>query len=123
MSNYRKATAAEKGVNSEYCLARLAKPACLAEAGVLKLRAMGLPLTPITLAPEQVSELNRKLADMRHNVNNYLSLVTAAAEIVARKPDMAERLMATLIEQPNRIIEEIRKFSDDFEKTVGTSFR
>ncbi len=82
---------------------------------------MGLPLTPITLAPEQVGELNRKLADMRHNVNNYLSLVTAAAEIVARKPDMAERLMATLIEQPNRIIEEIRKFSDDFEKTVGPS--
>jgi hypothetical protein len=82
---------------------------------------MGLPQTSITLAPEQVGDLSRKLGDMRHNVNNYLSLVTAAAEIVARKPDMAERLMATLIEQPNRIIDEIRKFSDEFEKTIGVT--
>ena len=39
---------------------------------------MGLPSQPVTLTVEQVSELNRKLSAMRHDINNNLSLVMAA---------------------------------------------
>ncbi|MCL5099059.1 MAG: hypothetical protein M1608_16295 [Candidatus Omnitrophica bacterium] len=80
---------------------------------------MGLPLQAVTLTPVQVGELNQKLADMRHNVNNQLSLITAAAEIATRKPDMAQRFLGNLIVQPQRIVEEIRRFSDEFERAFG----
>ena len=77
---------------------------------------MGLPNQPVTIAPEQVAELSRKLSDMRHNVNNQLALIVAAAELVRRKPDLVHRMVDTLIEQPQKIIEEIRKFSNEFER-------
>ncbi|MBU6399327.1 MAG: hypothetical protein KGS61_03330 [Verrucomicrobia bacterium] len=74
---------------------------------------------PVSLSAEQVDALNRHLGDMRHNVNNYLSLITAATEIVRRKPEVAERMMNTVAEQPPKIISEMRKFSDALEKTLG----
>jgi esterase/lipase len=74
---------------------------------------------PVSLSADQVDELSRKLADMRHNVNNYLSLITAASEIVRRKPEVAERMMNTVDDQPQKIISEIRKFSEEFEKMLG----
>jgi hypothetical protein len=79
---------------------------------------MVLPKKPVTLSPEQISELHGKLAEMRHNVNNYLALITAAAEIVLRKPEMAEKLITNLIQQPQKIVEEIRRFSETFEKEL-----
>src|SRR5689334_15593576 len=65
--------------------------------------AMDLPKQPITLRAEQVEELNRKLSTMRHDINNMLSLMIAAVELIRSKPHMTERLVATLLEQPARI--------------------
>ena len=79
---------------------------------------MGLPNQPVTISPEQVAELSRKLSDLRHNINNQLALVVAAAELLRRKPDLAARMVDTMIEQPQKIIEEIRKFSSDFEQNM-----
>lgn len=73
----------------------------------------------VTLTREQVEELNRSLSHLRHNVNNHLSLIVAAAELVRRKPDMAARMMANLVEQPQKIVEEIRRFSDDFNRVLA----
>ncbi len=61
---------------------------------------MGLPNLPVTLTVAQLDELNRKLATMRHDINNYLSLILAASELIRHKPQMAERMMTTLGEQP-----------------------
>ena len=80
---------------------------------------MAVPHAPVSLTADQVDELSRKLGDMRHNVNNYLSLITAASEIVRRKPEVAERMMNTVAEQPQKIIVEIRKFTEEMEKTLG----
>jgi len=41
---------------------------------------MGLPIQPVTLTVEQLGELNRQLGNMRHDINNNLSLIVAAAE-------------------------------------------
>lgn len=80
---------------------------------------MELPETPVMLTPAEIEELNRKLSTMRHNINNCLSLVVAATELIRYKPEMLEKMTVTLGDQPNRIIEEVRRFSKEFETTLG----
>lgn len=80
---------------------------------------MGLPDKTVELTPEKVAELNEKLSIMRHNVNNHLALIVAACELLKRKPEMAQRMLDNIMQQPDRIISEVRTFSDDFETVVG----
>lgn len=80
---------------------------------------MGLPQKPVEISVAQIEELNRKLSSLRHDVNNHLSLVMAASELIRYKPEMTERMSATLTEQPLKIIEAINKFSAVFEQTFG----
>ncbi len=80
---------------------------------------MGMPQSPVTLTPEQVAELNSKLGDMRHNINNNLSLIIAAIELSRRKPDAIGRMLDSLEKQPDRIMAEMRAFTTDFEKSFG----
>ena len=80
---------------------------------------MGETEKVVTLNAEQVAELDRQLSEMRHQVNNYLTLITAATEIMGRKPDTAARMMESILQQPVKINREIRRFSDAFEKSLG----
>ncbi len=80
---------------------------------------MRVPETPATLTPEQITELNGKLSHMRHEINNQLSLIVAALELIRMKPDMRDRMLNTVSEQPPKIINELQKFSADFEKAFG----
>jgi hypothetical protein len=78
---------------------------------------MLLPSEPITLSVEQITELNRKLADMRHDINNQLTFIVAAVELMRYKPETSERMMATLGEQPAKIAAVLTRFSAEFEQT------
>jgi aspartokinase len=80
---------------------------------------MGLPSEPVTLSPAQLAELNQKLATMRHDVNNHLSLVVAAAELIRHKPAVADRMLTTLSEQPAKITAAIKKYSSEFDEAFG----
>jgi hypothetical protein len=80
---------------------------------------MELPTEPVTLTAEQVADLNRKLSTLRHDVNNNLSLIIAAVEVVQYKPQLAEKMIATANEQPRKIIEAMAKFSTAFESAFG----
>jgi hypothetical protein len=80
---------------------------------------MALPNEPVTLSVEQIKELNQRLLTMRHDVNNHLSLMMAALELIRRQPESADRLLGTLIEQPRKISETITKFSGEWETAVG----
>lgn len=80
---------------------------------------MGLPIEPVTLSVAQLEELSRKLATMRHDINNNLSLIVAAMELIRHKPQMTERMMATLGEQPAKIGDAVGKFSSEFERAFG----
>ena len=82
---------------------------------------MGLPEKSVALAPEQIAELNKKLSTMRHNVNNYLAMIVAASELLKRKPELAERMIDNIMAQPEKIISEVRTFSDEFESQMGIS--
>ena len=79
---------------------------------------MPLPSEPVTLSVTQLEELNRKLSDMRHDINNHLSLIVAAVELIRHKPQMTDRMMKTVAEQPTRITEALRKFSTEFEHAM-----
>jgi len=80
---------------------------------------MPSPTAPATLTADQVDDLNRQLSTMRHDVNNYLSLIMAATELIRRKPETLERISHTLVEQPAKISDAIIKFSASFESTFG----
>jgi len=80
---------------------------------------MVLPEQPVTLTVEQITALNRELANMRHDVNNHLSLVLAAGELIRAKPQMTERMIDTLLEQPQKITLAMQKYSGEFEKACG----
>jgi hypothetical protein len=80
---------------------------------------MGLPTTPVTLAPDQIADLNRRLSMMRHNINNQLALIVAASELIRRKPEMLPRLIENILQQPDRVTQEMRDFSEEFEAALG----
>jgi len=79
---------------------------------------MSLPTEPVTLSVEQIGELNKKLADLRHDINNYVSLILASVELLRRRPETAERMMANLNEQPPKILAAVRQFSGDLEAAL-----
>jgi hypothetical protein len=80
---------------------------------------MGLPEHPVTLTPEQIAEFNRKLSTLRHDINGDLALVVAAAELIKLNPDLKEKMLTTLLEQPPKIRERTDKFSAEFERYLG----
>ena len=80
---------------------------------------MELPGQPVTLTVEQIAELNQKLANLRHDLNNNLALIIACLEVIQYKPHLAERMMATVAEQPPKIVEAVGKFSAELEKALG----
>ncbi|MEW6306667.1 MAG: histidine kinase dimerization/phospho-acceptor domain-containing protein [Verrucomicrobiota bacterium] len=80
---------------------------------------MGMPNEDRTLTPAQVEALNKQLSEMRHDVNNCLALIIAAVELIKRKPESADRMIATIAEQPQKITDMVRKFSDEFEQAFG----
>lgn len=82
---------------------------------------MGLPSGPVTLTVEQLTELNRRFSTLRHDINNHLSLIIAASELIKCNPEMAPRMCATLTEQPPKISEQLNKFCAEFEKALGIS--
>lgn len=80
---------------------------------------MDLPRQPVTLAVSQIDQLNQQLANLRHDVNNHLSLMLAAAEVIRRKPEAAERMSATFEEQPRKVTAAMQRFSAEFEKSFA----
>jgi len=80
---------------------------------------MILPSQPVTLDVSQIDQLNQHLAKLRHDVNNYLSLMLAAAEVIRRKPEAAERMSVTFDEQPRKVTDAMLRFSAEFEKSLA----
>lgn len=72
-----------------------------------------------TLTSSQVAELNQQLSTMRHDINNHISLIMAAVELIRCKPEAVERMANTLVNQPAKIAEAMKTFSVQFETTLG----
>jgi len=80
-----------------------------------------VPNVPVTLTPEQVAEINKKLSHMRHEINNQLALIVAALELIRFRPEMSDKMLETVGQQTPKITAEIVKFSTDFEQMLGLS--
>ena len=80
---------------------------------------MALPSQPAALSAEQVAELQRQLSTMRHDINNQMSIIVAALELIRYKPDMAEKMFATISQQPRKVGDTLAAFSAEFEKALG----
>ena len=80
---------------------------------------MGLPTGPVTLTVAQVEDLNKKLSTMRHDVNGHLALIVAAAELVRHKPQLSEKMLTSITEQPAKISEAMKAFSIECERVLG----
>jgi hypothetical protein len=80
---------------------------------------MRMPSEPVNLSAEEINELNQKLSNLRHDVNNHLSLILAATELIRHKPQMSEKMLNTLCEQPPKITGAMAKFTTDFENALG----
>lgn len=80
---------------------------------------MTSPDQSLAMTSQQIEELNKQLSNMRHDINNHLSLMMAAVELVRRKPEAAERMATMLTEQPAKIGDSMKKFSAEFEKAFG----
>jgi len=80
--------------------------------------SMPLPSEPVTLNVEQITELEKKLSNLRHDVNNNLSLIMSAVEILRRRPEAAERMLNSLSEQPHKIAKTVAEFSRELEAAL-----
>jgi hypothetical protein len=80
--------------------------------------AMALPTEPVTLSVQQIEELNRKLSNLRHDTNGDLALIVAAAELIKLNPDIIQRMLSTLLEQPPKIREKVDRFSMELEQML-----
>ncbi len=80
---------------------------------------MPLPQHPVTLNVEQIGELNKKLATFRHNMNNDLSLISAATEMACRKPESAERMWNNVAGKPHKMAKAVAQFICEMEAALG----
>ena len=68
---------------------------------------------------EQISELNKRLSTLRHDINGDLALVVASAELVKLNPASAPQRLKLLLDQPDKIRRKMDEFSAEFEKLLG----
>ena len=78
-----------------------------------------MPSPEVVLSPAEIAALNERLAVMRHDVNNHISLIMAAVELITRKPEAAQRLAPTLERQPARVAASLKTFTAEFEAALG----
>jgi hypothetical protein len=79
---------------------------------------MAKPTQPVTLSLEQLGELCGKLSDLRHDLNNSLSLIAATTALIRSKPAVSEQTWNTLAEQPRKISASISQFTRDLETVL-----
>ena len=80
---------------------------------------MELPTEPLTLTVQQIGDLSQHFSFFRHDVNNSVGLIGAAAELIRYSPNAAQRWSATLVEQPPRIAGKTREFIAEIERILG----
>ena len=77
---------------------------------------MVIPKTPVILSPSQIEELAQKFKNMRHEINNHLSVVVLSVEILQKKPELMKHTSAVIEEQRLKISQDIAQFSAEFER-------
>lgn len=80
---------------------------------------MALPTEPVKLGIEEIEDLSQHFSGFRHDVNNSVGLIGAAAELMRYNPDAAKRWSTTMIDQPPRIAGKVREFIAEAERRLN----
>ena len=80
---------------------------------------MAAPTSPVTLTPQEIIDLVKQYADVRHEINNSLSLIAAASELIRITPENTPKMLGTLSEQPLRISASMQRFTQVLEQKLG----
>jgi hypothetical protein len=80
---------------------------------------MSLSVPSVTLSVAQIEELSQHFSFFRHDINNSVGMIGAAAELVRYSPQAAQRWSATVIEQPARIAGKTREFVAEARRIIG----
>ena len=75
----------------------------------------------VTLTPEQIEAFAKELSLTRHAINNQLALMLASVELMQLRPEKLPDLAEKLMNHPGRISDEIQRFSQGFNETLGAS--
>lgn len=78
-----------------------------------------LPKEPVTLNVQQIGELNRQLAIMRHDIKGHLCVVVIAADLISRRPEAAKEHAPALQGQTPKIEAAMQTFTAAFEQALG----
>jgi uncharacterized protein YigA (DUF484 family) len=79
---------------------------------------MSLPSEPVTLSVEQIGELKQQISDLRHDVNNNISLMLSAVEMIRRRPESLENMLEAFGRQPKKINDAIAHFTKSLENAL-----
>lgn len=80
---------------------------------------MPVPEQSVTLTAGEIEGLRVQLSTLRHDVNNHISMIIAAAELIRRKPEQASRFLQSLSDPAEKIGAEIKEFSKSLESVLG----
>ena len=95
----------------------------MGDDGVMLGKRMYQASGPVTLNEEQILALHEKLREMRHEVNNKLNNIGAAAELMQMKPETALERLPFLHEQVKKAATTIAEFSKTFEAVMGLNIK
>jgi hypothetical protein len=76
---------------------------------------MAAPGNPVTLSAAELDQLRSRLSTFRHAVNNQLSLMVTATELLRLKSESAGRLANSLARSEEKIGQEIKAFVEELE--------
>jgi hypothetical protein len=72
----------------------------------------------LNLSQLEVIQIAERLSTCRHNINNNLALMVASAEIVKRKPERIDKVIDTIFQQTEKLMNELNSFSENLKKVL-----
>lgn len=79
---------------------------------------MGVPTEPVTLSPQNIAEILKQYSKARHDINNALSLITAATELIRMNPNNVPKMLSTLSDQPGKITSTLKQLTADLDRAL-----
>ena len=70
------------------------------------------------MSPQEIAELFKQLSNARHDINNALSLIAAATELIRMRPELLTKMLATLNDQPSKITSSLQEFSQRLDQAM-----
>jgi hypothetical protein len=72
-----------------------------------------------TVSREELVELQKKFSEIKHAINNALSVMMAISEMSQRRPDYSEKLASTVLTKAPQIVSSLQEFTQALNDKAG----